>query len=140
MSERSKRRRTEELWKNIDTEELTFIARAKLWSSGQVNASLVLAEVTKCQTYAEKCRRVSTDKQANNIFKAVYILAHKNLSRQDYETVRAMNKKLFPSYSILQRAKKDCYPRKPYSCPIIAILGRSIKYFRRKCNKQIRIN
>lgn len=35
-----------------------------------------------------------------------------DFTRRQYEIIRSASKKLFPSYSILQKAKSDCYPPK----------------------------
>lgn len=35
-----------------------------------------------------------------------------DLFRRQYEIIRQSNKKLYPCYTILQKAKMDCYPNK----------------------------
>lgn len=44
--------------------------------------------------------------EKNNLWKQICI------SRRQYEIIRSTNKRLYPCYSLLQRAKKDCYPNK----------------------------
>ncbi|CAH0560552.1 unnamed protein product [Brassicogethes aeneus] len=43
---------------------------------------------------------------------ALSVFVEADLSRRQYEIVRSTSQKLYPSYSILQKAKSDCYPPK----------------------------
>ncbi|CAH2101214.1 unnamed protein product [Euphydryas editha] len=43
---------------------------------------------------------------------ALSIFVDADLTRRQYEIIRSASKKLYPSYSILQKAKSDCYPPK----------------------------
>lgn len=46
---------------------------------------------------------------------ALSIFAEADLSRRQYEIIRSANNKIYPSYSILQRARSDCYlPKESY--------------------------
>lgn len=40
---------------------------------------------------------------------ALSVFVEANLSRRQYEIIRSASKNLYPSYSILQKAKSDCY-------------------------------
>ncbi|KAL4716927.1 hypothetical protein ACJJTC_012738 [Scirpophaga incertulas] len=114
-SERSKRRKTQNIRESTDIEELTYAAQMKLRSSGKVDASKVLQEITQSPTRAKKYRTVYSkivkDKsEPISTFKALCMFVEADLSRRQYEIIAATGKKIFPCYSLLQKAKKDCYP------------------------------
>ncbi|KAL4720723.1 hypothetical protein ACJJTC_002087 [Scirpophaga incertulas] len=114
-SERSKRRKTQNIRESTDIEELTYAAQMKLRSSGKVDASKVLQEITQSPTRAKKYRTVYSkivkDKsEPISTFKALCMFVEADLSRRQYEIIAATGKKIFPCYSLLQKAKKYCYP------------------------------
>jgi len=48
-----------------------------------------------------------------------------NLTRNQYEVVRMSNKKFYPCYTLLQNAKRDCYP--PMFAYIVTATSAEIK-------------
>lgn len=56
-SERSKRRKTEELHKTAESEELIFAAQMELRSKGKTDASRILKEITSSPKQATKYKR-----------------------------------------------------------------------------------
>nr|XP_034184029.1 uncharacterized protein LOC117606105 [Osmia lignaria] len=115
LSERSKRRRTEDLRENTSVEKLIFATQSKLRTSGLVDASVVLKEMVKSPKRATKYRKIYSsnvqkeEKQLSNM-QALSLFVEARLSREQYNIIRMSDKKLFPCYSLLQKAKKDCYP------------------------------
>ncbi|XP_046144123.1 uncharacterized protein LOC114881752 [Osmia bicornis bicornis] len=118
LSERGKRKRTEQMRRTVDTEELRFAMGSKLRESGQLEASKLVHEIAASPTRANKFRRAYMDnllnqrKETLSLFKALAIYVDTNLSRTQYEVIRTSDTNLFPCYSKLQAAKKDCYPVK----------------------------
>lgn len=53
---------------------------------------------------------VSKNKGTIVTIKGLAIFVEAGLSRRQYEIIRTNDKKLYPCYTILQNAKKDCYP------------------------------
>ncbi|XP_069685850.1 uncharacterized protein [Periplaneta americana] len=114
-SERSKRRKTQGLRETVDTEELTFATQMKLRACGKPDASKVLKEITKSPKRATKYRKAyssSLQEKRGQLspLQALSMFVEAGLSRRQYEIVRASDKTLYPCYSVLQKAKKDCYP------------------------------
>ncbi|CAH2100533.1 unnamed protein product [Euphydryas editha] len=82
LSERSKRRKTETLRITTDNDVLIHAAKTKLQTSGKKDAS------------------------------SIRIFVDADLTQQQYEIIRSASKKVYPSCSILQKAKTNCYPPK----------------------------
>lgn len=61
LSLRSKRRKTQSIRENIDTEELTYDTQMKLRVSGKADASKVLREITVSPGRAQKYRKAYSD-------------------------------------------------------------------------------
>lgn len=118
-SERSKRRKTEELRSSVDVEVLTHAAQVKLSASGKRDAAKIVKEIMSSPKRATKYKRaVSVSQQKDKTgskmtpTQALLLFVEADLSRSQYETIRNANKKLYPCYSIIQRAKMECYPDK----------------------------
>lgn len=114
-SECSKRRKTQDLREHFDTEELTFATQMKLRATGNLDASKVIKDITESLNRATKYRKAFISRSVQersqlSPLQALSIFVEANLSRRQYEIIRTNDKKLYPCYSILQRAKKDCYP------------------------------
>lgn len=115
-SERSKRRKTTDLRNDTDDEMLLYAAQSKLHASGKRDASKVLKQMISSPTKGTKIKK-SYEKQENKEYAltpmlALSIFVEADLSRRQYEIIRSASKKIYPSYSILQKAKSDCYPPK----------------------------
>lgn len=116
VSERSKRRKTETLRREMTSEELTFATHVKLRCEGKADASNVIKNLTKSPTRAKKYRKalIESQKEQNQQLtpvEALSMFVEAGLSRKQYEIIRSFkNKKSYPCYTILQKAKKDCYP------------------------------
>lgn len=118
-SERTKRRKTEELRKCVSKEVLVHATKVELQSSGKRDASHLLTELVKSPKRATKYKKAYlTSLQVDNTqtqltpLRALSMFVEADLSRRQYEIIRSSNKKLYPCYSVLQKAKHECYPQK----------------------------
>lgn len=117
LSERSKRRKTEDLRNAEDDGVLLHAAQTKLQTSGKRSASNILKQIMSSPKRASKLKKAYEKVQEDKREKltpllALSIFVEADLSRRQYEIIRSASKKLYPSYSILQKAKSDCYPPK----------------------------
>lgn len=117
LSERSKRRKTETLRITADNDMLIHAAQTNLQTSGKKDASSILKQIMNSPTRATKLKKayktVQDDKEKKlTPLSALSVFVEADLTRRQYEIIRSASKKLFPSYSILQKAKSDCYPPK----------------------------
>lgn len=116
-SERSKRRKTETLRNAADDDMLIHATQTMLHKSGKKDASTILKQVMTSPKRATKLKKTyeraqeGKEKQLTPLA-ALSIFVEAELSRRQYEIIRSASKKLYPSYSILQKAKSDCYPPK----------------------------
>lgn len=115
VSERSKRRKTETIRREMTSEELTFATHVKLRCEGKADASNMIKNLTKSPNRANKYRKALIQSQKQQIqqltpVEALSMFVEAGLSRKQYEIIRNFNKKIYPCYTLLQKAKKDCYP------------------------------
>ncbi|KAL4705530.1 hypothetical protein ACJJTC_005362, partial [Scirpophaga incertulas] len=118
LSERSKRRKTEELrTSNID--ELTYATQMKLREKGKVEASRIVKDLTKsprrARKYAAAMKKSTLEEEQDKImklkhFRALFMYTEAGLTQAQYEIVRDTNPSFYPCYTILQKLKKECYP------------------------------
>ncbi|KAL4702276.1 hypothetical protein ACJJTC_018590 [Scirpophaga incertulas] len=118
LSERSKRRRTEELrTSNID--ELTYATQMKLREKGKVEASRIVKDLTKsprrARKYAAAMKKSTLEEEQDKIMKlkhlrALFMYTEAGLTQAQYEIVRDTNPSFYPCYTKLQKLKKECYP------------------------------
>lgn len=110
-SERSKRRKTEELTKNVEPEAIVFAAEMSLTRSGKRSAATVLKDFKTSPKRAEKYKKayrssLEDAKKRLTPLEALSIFTDAGLTKFQYEIVRMSDKKLWPCYSILVEAKK----------------------------------
>ncbi|XP_057670661.1 uncharacterized protein LOC130902488 [Diorhabda carinulata] len=115
-SERTERRKTEEIRSTLDKEVIVHAAQTELRKSGQRDASEILKQIT-CTTpkRATKYKKAFCDSKTKEVesltvTKALAMFVDANLTRRQYESIRVTNKKFFPCYSLLQKEKQMCYP------------------------------
>lgn len=116
LSDRSKRRKTKELRAQVPDATLTYAAQMSLRAAGKSDASAIIKEITKSPTRAYKIRKVITQNKEKNIqrlstMEALSMFVEAGLSRSQYNVIRSARKQLYPCYSLLQKAKADCYPK-----------------------------
>lgn len=117
-SDRSKRRKTEEICSSSSSEELSY-ATQTLLTSGKVDAAKIVKDVTLgSPTKATKYRR-SMDSISETILSsdsALLVLMEQKLSKSQYQGLQAISKenncKLYPPYKAVLQAKQKCYPSK----------------------------
>ena len=100
-------------------EVLTHAAQVKLRSCGKRDTSQVLKDISMPPKRATKYKRTFAmrlqDEKAQTKMTPVSALAMfvvAGLSRRQYEIIRSTHKHIYPCYSLLQKAKLDCYPDK----------------------------
>ncbi|XP_071581303.1 uncharacterized protein [Temnothorax nylanderi] len=115
-SERSKRRKTEDLRRNFTTEELSYATQMSLRSSGNLHSAQVVKDVTTSPTRALLYKKafqttVETTLSANV---ALSIMVEAKLTKKQYNIIRSSMKKhncrLYPNYNAVRAAKELCYP------------------------------
>lgn len=116
-SERSKRRKTEEVRSEVDLKILSHATHSQLYAAGHRNASRVVKEITRAPHLATKYKQLLSDDHGKTYTKlstvqALAMFVEANLSRRQYEIIRHSHKKMYPSYTLLQQEKNNCYPNK----------------------------
>lgn len=114
-SERSKRRKTEEVRSVVEEEVIIHAAQSILQKGGNRNASQVLKDISNSPTRASTYKKsiYETQKVASMTpQQALLMFVEADLSKRQYEIIRATNKSFFPSYDLLLKAKQECYPPK----------------------------
>ena len=87
----------------------------KLRAAGKRDASKIIQEILKSPNRATKYRKAysnSFEKQREQLtpLSALAMFVEASLSRRQYEIIRWCNKAFYPCYTLLQNAKKECYP------------------------------
>ena len=112
-SERSKRRKTEQLRKDVEPEAIVFAAETCLTTSGKRSAATVLKDLKTSPKRAgkyKKAYRSSLEPTKKSPLEALLIFTDAGQTKSQYEIVRTSDKKQWPCYSILVEEKKTCYP------------------------------
>lgn len=115
VSERSKRRKTETIRRELTSEELTFATHVKLRCEGKADAANVIKNLTKSPNRAKKYTKAIIGSQKEQMqqltsLEGLSMFVEAGLSRKQYDIVRNFNKESYPCYTLLQKAKNDCYP------------------------------
>ncbi|XP_021703892.1 uncharacterized protein LOC110677210 [Aedes aegypti] len=118
-SERSKRRKTQELRENVPLEELTYATQMSLRASGNTAAAEIVKDISKIPSQAgvfqkalKEIETPSAKKHSPSEALALFIEA--DLTKKQWELLHASNKTLYPCYSTLKNAKGQCYPDEQY--------------------------
>lgn len=118
LSERSKRRKTEEIRASIGDDVLVHAAQSVLQTTGHRTASKVLKDITSSPTRASKYRKAyskvadSDEVPPLTPLQALQMFVEADLTRRQYEIVRATNPRHYPCYDLVLKAKQECYPPK----------------------------
>ena len=121
-SDRSKRRKTEDIRKSKSSSELSFATQMSLRHKGKVAEAKLLQEATTTTpTRARKIRRawLSHQKQIKpyTTDEALALLIDAKLTRAQYCMLRSgakhRNANIYPSYDKIIEAKRRCYPSNP---------------------------
>ncbi|KAK9731678.1 hypothetical protein QE152_g13452 [Popillia japonica] len=116
-SERSKRRKTEELRSNSDADVLAYATQMKWRGEGRRDAPVVMKDLStspgRATTYKKAyAKDKETEKGRLSPLRSLAMLVEADLIRKQYEVIRSTKISFFPCYSVLQRAKTDAYPDK----------------------------
>lgn len=118
LSERSKRRKTEQIRASVSDEVIVHAAQSVLQTTGHRTASKILKDITnsprRASDYSKAYSKVT---ESNDIppltpMEALKMYIEADFSRRQYEIVRATNPKHFPCYNLVLKAKQECYPPK----------------------------
>ena len=116
-SERSKRRKTENVRSEIPHEQLTYAAVMSERAAGNNDLSQLIKQATVTPTRATKFRKIidSAEKCHKSgkltITEALIKYVEADLTRKQYNVIRSGLEDIYPCYSLLQRAKMECYPK-----------------------------
>ena len=113
LSDRSKRPKTRELREQVPAEELVYAAGI----IQRTDASVMIKEIMSTPTRATKIRKsfasirkqVSVKKHTSQ--EALAIFVEGDFTRRQWEVIHSANNNIYPCYSLIQKAKKDCYPK-----------------------------
>lgn len=87
--------------------------------AGKSDASKLIKDVTVTPTKAKKCRKLlaSRIKSAikNSPSGALSLFVEADLTKRQDEIIRTANQNIYPYYSLLQQAKKECCHQKTLS-------------------------
>lgn len=116
LCDRSKRRKTKELREQVPVEELTYAAGVSQRTSGNTDASKIIKDIVASPTRATKIRKVIKTATKQAVIKkhtpeeALAIFVEGDFTRRQWEIIHKSNKSIYPCYSLVQMAKKQCYP------------------------------
>lgn len=116
-SERSKRRKTENVRSEISHEELTYAAVMSERAAGNNDLSEIIKQASVTPTRATKFRKIITSAEKClksgklSATKALIKFVEADLTRKQYNVIRNGLEDIYPCYSLLQREKKECYPK-----------------------------
>lgn len=125
-SDRSKRRKTENLRSEIPHDELTYAAVMSERAAGNKDLSQLIKQASVTPTRATKFRKIinSAEKCIKSgklsVTQALIKYVEADLTRKQYNIIRKGQEDIYPCYSLLQRDKKECYPKDIYVSEAIA--------------------
>ncbi|CAH2106515.1 unnamed protein product [Euphydryas editha] len=114
-SDRTKRRKTEEVCSSVSKEVIVHAAQVILQKEGKRNASQVLKDITNSPASANECKKIHSKSKTQDPLtprEALRMCVDADLTRSQYEIVRATNRSHFPCYELVLKAKEECYPPK----------------------------
>lgn len=118
-SERTKRRKTENVRANTCVEELCYATQMSLRESGNLNAANIVHDISTGGPSSSNMYRKSSSLVPETILSAdsaLSLMIEQKLSRNQYQGLRNIslenNCRLYPSYKVVQQAKIKCYPLK----------------------------
>ncbi|KYN21922.1 hypothetical protein ALC57_05694, partial [Trachymyrmex cornetzi] len=116
-SDRSKRRKTEEIRKTFTADELAYATQMSLRSTGNLEAAKVVKDVSSTSPIRAAKYVTAFQSKMEETFtpdEALSLMLESKISKRAYQTTRNETKKkgckLFPSYKHVEKAKKMCYP------------------------------
>ena len=117
LSDRTKRRRTENIRQQFDPEELGYATQMSLRAKGKIDAAKLVKDVTaRSPSKASKYKKYLQKKPEETLScdETVALMIDNNLSEGQYIGIRSVslgkNCFLYPPYHQVLEAKKQCYP------------------------------
>lgn len=101
----------------ISHEELTYAAVMSERAAGNNDLSQIIKQASATPTRATRFRKIisSADKSSKSgkltITQALIKYVEADLTRKQYNVIRDGQEDIYPCYSLLQIAKKECYPK-----------------------------
>lgn len=98
--------------------KLTYAAGVSQRTSGNTDVAKVIKEITATPTRAKKYRKVFNSSLKKVTVKkftpqeALALFVEGDFTRKQWELIPSRNKNIYPCYSLIQQAKKECYPDK----------------------------
>ena len=115
-SNRTKRRKTEDILSHASVEQLSYATQMSLRASGKLDAAKVVSDVILgSPSKAQKYRRSLefTPESILSADSALSLIIEQKLSKSQYQGLQTIsienNCKLYPSYKTVE-AKRKCYP------------------------------
>lgn len=109
-SERMKRKKTEDVRKNLTPAELAFAAQMEYRAAGEVNKSKLIKDISTGTTL----KSVDGPHARYTPDKALSLVIESHLTKHQYNLLRKsaleLNCNLYPNYESVTEAKKKCYP------------------------------
>lgn len=110
LSDRSKRRKTQNLREQVPVEELTYAVCMSQRAAGNNDVSRIITDISIKPTRAKKIRLFIKNEETKAVKKlspsqALSIFVDADLSRKQYEIIQGANKNIYPCYSLLKKAK-----------------------------------
>lgn len=112
-SEKTKVKKCKNLRQNVPLPVLNYATQISLRASGQTEAAKIVKEITAAPSRAAKFRKKVTCVKEKPLTaeEALMVLVEAKLSREQYNVIRKAAPDKFPAYTLVQRAKKKCYPK-----------------------------
>lgn len=117
-SERTKKQKTQNLRQTRSVAKLSYATQMSLRASGKAEASKLVNKIcTISPKRAYRYRKAYRESQVLQKLSgedALVVLVDAKVSRHKYDIIRMSAPEIFPSYKIVQSAKKECYPNPEY--------------------------
>lgn len=116
LSNCSKRQKTRDLREKVPVEELTYAASVSQRTSGNADVAKIITEITSTPTRATKFRKIIASAHKEAVVKkftpqeALVIFIEGDFTRRQWEVIQSASKSIYPCYSLIKKAKQDCYP------------------------------
>lgn len=111
-TDRTKRRKTEDVRKQLGPSELAFAAQVEYIARGEVKIPNIIKDVT-LHGAENLARKISHETLAAE--KALSLVIKVQLTKFQYNAIRTSSKEIncnmFPNYETITAAKKQCYPK-----------------------------
>lgn len=111
--EKTKVKKCKDIRDQISLPVLAYATQMSLRAAGKIDESKIVKEIISSPTKAKKYRKSIEQVPPQQLTpdEALSVLVEAKLSRHQYNVIRKVAPEKFPSYKLVQRAKKKCYPK-----------------------------